>query len=163
MRVGMALSFARARDAAVEDLKLLEALEMQIHHLVGPPDSNKDQTGYEPAALPVELWAERGKCSADFGQSDKPPRGDGGTPSPGRPGGRGRRAAGRRASRLEEAPQLLRARGVLELPDRLGLDLADALAGDLEDPADLLERVGVAVAQAVAELDDLRARGRSGS
>jgi hypothetical protein len=44
---------------------------------------------------------------------------------------------------------------VLELADGLGLDLADALAGDLEDPADLLERVGVAVADAVAELDDL--------
>ena len=25
------------RDATVEDLELLEALEMRIHHLVGPP------------------------------------------------------------------------------------------------------------------------------
>jgi hypothetical protein len=48
-----------------------------------------------------------------------------------------------------------RADRVLQLADRLRLDLADALAGDLEDPADLLEGVGVAVADAVAELDDL--------
>src|SRR5690606_40455786 len=34
-------------------------------------------------------------------------------------------------------------------------DLADALAGDLEDLADLFEGVGVSVADAVAELDDL--------
>ena len=44
---------------------------------------------------------------------------------------------------------------MLQLADGLGLDLADALAGDLEDPADLFERVGVAVADAVAQLDDL--------
>ena len=38
MRVGMASKLSlEPRDAAVEDLKLLEALEMQIHHLVGPP------------------------------------------------------------------------------------------------------------------------------
>jgi hypothetical protein len=44
---------------------------------------------------------------------------------------------------------------VLELADRLGLDLANAFAGDLEDLTHLFERVGVAVADAVAELDDL--------
>ncbi|KKN46473.1 hypothetical protein LCGC14_0672430, partial [marine sediment metagenome] len=44
---------------------------------------------------------------------------------------------------------------MLELADGLGFDLANALAGDLEDVADLLERVAVSVAQAVAELDDL--------
>ena len=44
---------------------------------------------------------------------------------------------------------------VLQLADGFGLDLADALAGDLEDAADFFERVGVAVADAVAQLDDL--------
>jgi hypothetical protein len=44
---------------------------------------------------------------------------------------------------------------MLQLADGLGLDLPDALAGDLEDAADLFERVGVAVADAVAQLDDL--------
>ena len=37
------------------------------------------------------------------------------------------------------------------------------IARHLEDAADLLERVGVAVADAVAELDDLAARGTSAS
>ncbi len=45
--------------------------------------------------------------------------------------------------------------GVLKLADGFGFDLADALAGDLEDAADFFEGVGVAVADAVAELDDL--------
>jgi len=44
---------------------------------------------------------------------------------------------------------------VLELSDGFGLDLSDALAGDLRNPADLFERVGVAVADAVPQLDDL--------
>ena len=44
---------------------------------------------------------------------------------------------------------------MLQLADGLGFDLADALAGDLEDVADFFQRVAVAVAQAVAELDDL--------
>ncbi len=44
---------------------------------------------------------------------------------------------------------------MLEFADGLGLDLADALAGDFEDAADLFERVGVAVADAVTQLDDL--------
>src|SRR4051794_19575751 len=56
---------------------------------------------------------------------------------------------------VEEAFEVPAADGVLQLPDRLRLDLANPLAGHLEDPADLFERVGVAVAQAVAELDDL--------
>ncbi len=56
---------------------------------------------------------------------------------------------------VEEAFELAGADRVLELADGLGLDLADALAGDFEDLADLFERVGVAVADAVAELDDL--------
>src|SRR5207244_3390023 len=55
----------------------------------------------------------------------------------------------------QEAFEFARAHWVLELADGLGFDLPHALAGDLEDAADLLERVGVAVADAVAELDDL--------
>jgi len=51
---------------------------------------------------------------------------------------------------------------VLELPDRLGFHLPDALARDLEDPPDLFERVGVAVADAVSELDDFRLAVREG-
>ena len=52
---------------------------------------------------------------------------------------------------------------MLELSDGFGFDLSDALAGDFEDAADLFERVGVAVADAVTQsrrgrltvLDDL--------
>src|SRR6266540_4013809 len=44
-------------------------------------------------------------------------------------------------SMLEEAPEQLRARRMLELPQRLRLDLADALARHRELLADLLERV----------------------
>src|SRR5436189_6359265 len=44
-------------------------------------------------------------------------------------------------SLIEERPHLARAARMLELPERLGLDLADALAGDAELLADLLERV----------------------
>src|ERR1035437_2835314 len=61
----------------------------------------------------------------------------------------------RRGALLQEPLELAGADGVLELANGLGLHLADALARDLEDPPDLLQRVGVAVADAVAELDDL--------
>ena len=44
---------------------------------------------------------------------------------------------------------------MLQFFDRLGLDLPHALAGDLEDAAHLFQGVGVAVAQAVAQADDL--------
>src|SRR6266852_3552934 len=44
---------------------------------------------------------------------------------------------------------------MLQLPDRLGLDLADALAGHLKNSAHLFKGVSVAVAQAVPKLDDL--------
>src|SRR5262249_19700716 len=44
--------------------------------------------------------------------------------------------------------------GVLQLADGFGLDLPYALASDLEDAADLFQRVGVAILQAVAEADD---------
>src|SRR5918992_3126842 len=55
--------------------------------------------------------------------------------------GRGRERSRRRASAVEKAPQLARAARMLELAQRLGLDLADALAGDRELLADLLQRV----------------------
>src|SRR6185369_3332632 len=46
-----------------------------------------------------------------------------------------------RSKRVEIRAQLVRAARMLELPDRLGLDLADPLAGDVELLADFLERV----------------------
>ena len=42
-----------------------------------------------------------------------------------------------------------------QLAQRLGLDLADAFARDVELLADLLERAGTAVLDAEAELEDL--------
>src|SRR5215475_12162197 len=73
--------------------------------------------------------------------------------NPGRSSVRG--LAGRSARAFEESFELSAPHGVLELADGLGLDLADAFARHLEDAADLLKGVGVAVAEAVAELDDL--------
>ncbi len=54
----------------------------------------------------------------------------------------------------EEAFEFSCSHGVLELSDGLGFDLSDAFAGDFEDSADFFEGVGIAVADAVAELDD---------
>src|SRR5689334_19162230 len=48
--------------------------------------------------------------------------------------------------------ELLRARGVAQLAQRFRLDLANALAGDAELAAHLLERAAAAVLQAEAEL-----------
>src|SRR5262245_42247337 len=56
---------------------------------------------------------------------------------------------------LEEAFQVHTPHGVLQLADRLGFDLPHTLARDLEDAADLFERVRVAILQAVAKADDL--------
>src|SRR5499426_79199 len=86
-------------------------------------DSNQDRTGYEPGALPIELWA------------------------------RGWRSWHR--SRLEEAPELLGARGMSELAEGLGLDLAYALAGDREVLAHFLEGVLAAVGEPEAEAQHL--------
>ncbi len=64
---------------------------------------------------------------------------------------------------IQETFQLPGADRVLQLADGLGLDLPDPFAGDLEDPADLFEGVGVAVANAVPQLDDLALAVRSAS
>src|SRR5439155_5270763 len=55
---------------------------------------------------------------------------------------------------FQEAFELLAADGVLQLADGFGFDLADTLASHLEDAADLFQRVGVTVPQAVAQFDD---------
>src|SRR5690348_3337720 len=68
-------------------------------------------------------------------------------------GGRG--LIGRSSRTFEEPFQLSAPHRMLELPDGLGLDLSHTLARDLEDPAHFLEGIGVAVAQAVTQLDDL--------
>ena len=57
--------------------------------------------------------------------------------------------------RFEVARQLVAADWVLEFGQRGGFNLSDALARDLEDAADLFERVAVAVAEPVTEPDDL--------
>src|ERR687898_1337688 len=54
---------------------------------------------------------------------------------------------------LRDFAQLLRLSQRLKLLERLVLDLADALAGDVEGPADLVERARVLAAQAVAQLE----------
>src|SRR5512133_1812535 len=71
-----------------------------------------------------------------------------------------RDGAGRLA--LHEALQPLRARGVAQLPERLRLDLADALARHLEVLPDLLERVVALLADAEAHAEDLLLARREG-
>ena len=56
---------------------------------------------------------------------------------------------------VQEVLELLAAAGVTELAQRLGFDLADALARDVELLADLFERAGTAVLDAEAQLQDL--------
>src|SRR6185312_5495718 len=56
---------------------------------------------------------------------------------------------------FEKRAKFARPRRVPQLAQRLGLDLADALAGDGEALADLFERVLAAVADAEAHLDHL--------
>src|SRR6185503_20138240 len=88
-------------------------------------DSNQDRTGYEPGALPIELWARRPSYH------------------------RGR------VSRFQEAPELLGARGMPQLAERLGLDLPDPLAGDREVLADFLQRVLAPVGEPEAQAQHL--------
>ena len=61
----------------------------------------------------------------------------------------------RRLLGFEELPQALAALRVAQLGERLGLDLADPLAGDAELAADLLERLGLAAVEAEAQPHDL--------
>src|SRR3954447_26848960 len=56
---------------------------------------------------------------------------------------------------IQDPLQFLTAARLLQLADGFGLDLANPLAGDLEDVADFFQRVAVAVPQTVAELNDL--------
>src|SRR4249920_3493141 len=60
-----------------------------------------------------------------------------------------------RASVLDERLEALRARRMPQLAQRLRLDLADALARDLEVLADLFERVVALLADAEAHAQDL--------
>src|SRR5208282_170777 len=80
-----------------------------------------------------------------------------------RVGGRGARndADAARASIVEEAPELPAPAWVLEFAQRLGFDLADALAGHRELLADLFERVVRVHADSEAHAQDpLLARGQ---
>src|SRR5262249_49953553 len=55
---------------------------------------------------------------------------------------------------FEVVAEALRARGVPQLPQRLRLDLADALAGDAELLADLFQRAHLAVVEPEPEAHD---------
>src|SRR3954465_5044577 len=56
--------------------------------------------------------------------------------------------------RLSDVAELLRFRERLQLLERLVLDLADALARDVERPPDLVERARMLAAEPVPELED---------
>src|SRR5262245_36888356 len=56
---------------------------------------------------------------------------------------------------LDERPEIAATQRVAQLPERLGLDLADALARHLEALADLFERVLALFADAEPEPQDL--------
>src|ERR1700741_1736036 len=81
------------------------------------------------------------------------PPDDGGGPSP-RRDPRSAGFAGRRRQRLSgDVAKLLRFGERLELLERLVLDLADALARDVERPPDLIQRSRVLPAEAVPQLE----------
>ena len=56
---------------------------------------------------------------------------------------------------VEESFELACTDGVLELSYRFCLHLPDALTSNLEDSADLFERVGIAVPDSVSQLYNL--------
>ncbi len=86
----------------------------------------------------------RSRWSRDSPTNKKPPDAAG-----------GRGLAWSLARTLEEALELSASHRMLEFSDGFGLDLSDPFSRDLEDAAHLLEGVGIAVTQPVAELDDL--------
>src|SRR5262245_2007912 len=88
--------------------------------------------------------------------------GQGRTADPSGPAVRGLPTAVWLTDGLQKRLQLLRPRGVSKLPQRLRLDLPDALARHVERPADLFERVLRAIADAKAHLQDLLLPGRQG-
>ena len=67
---------------------------------------------------------------------------------------------GREDLSVQEVLQLLAAGGVAELAQGLGLDLADALTGDVKFLAHFLQGTGAAVLNAEAELQHLLLSGR---
>src|SRR5437588_6009932 len=86
--------------------------------------------------------------------SRPPPRKRTGAP----PRGRGPRKRDRLLRARLDGEEVARAgvaRGVAQLRHGPGLDLADALAGQVEVLADLLERAGLAAVEAEAQLEDL--------
>ena len=62
---------------------------------------------------------------------------------------------------VQEVLQLLGAAGMTQLTQRLSLDLADTLAGDMELLAHLFQRTGAAVLDAKAQLQHLLLAGGS--
>src|SRR5207245_11179447 len=67
----------------------------------------------------------------------------------------GERPGARASALVEVVAQLLTADGVPQLRQGLGLDLADALAGDAELLADLLEGASLAVVEPETHAHDL--------
>src|SRR5512132_13030 len=72
------------------------------------------------------------------------------------------RDAGAGALVLDERLQISAAQRMPQLPQRLGLDLADALAGHREPLTHFLQRVLTLLADAEAETQDLLFLGRQG-
>ena len=51
--------------------------------------------------------------------------------------------------------QLLAANGILQFANRFGFNLPHAFTRDFEDPANLFQRVGIAIAQTIPQPNDL--------
>src|SRR5690606_11990943 len=101
-------------------------------------DSNLEPKDYESSALTIELWAR--VAAADYSVPNTRSPALGGAPgAPWRDVGCCGVAS--RLLDLEEAAQLLGAARMTQLAQRLGLYLADPLAGDIELLADFLKGV----------------------
>ena len=55
---------------------------------------------------------------------------------------------------VQEADQFLAATGLLKFAYRLGFDLANSLAGNLENMPHFFQRVAITISQAVTQLDN---------